>query len=89
MKAVGQYALIVTSALAAGAVLFIATFAVLDFVWTHFVLSNPKEASPADGMVVIGGGFLLGAFLGGTAFGLVLYRFWPRKRRKYASAQLG
>ena len=80
MKAVGQYALVTTGALAASAVLFVATFAVLDFVWTHFVLSNPKEASPGDGMVVIGGGYLHGAILGGAAFGLVLYRFWPRKR---------
>jgi len=46
VKAIGQYALVTTGALAASAVLFVATFAVLEFVWTHFVLSNPKESQP-------------------------------------------
>jgi hypothetical protein len=79
VKAIGQYALVITSALAASAGLFVASFAVLDFIWTHFVLSNAKEINPADGVVVIGGGFLLGAILGVTGFGLVLYKFWPRR----------
>ena len=80
MKAVGRYVLVVTGALVASAGLFVATFALLDFVWTHFVLSNPKEASAADGVVVIGGGYLLGSIFGVTTLGVVLYRFWPRKR---------
>ena len=79
MKAAGQNALVIASALAASVGLFVASFALLDFIWTHFVLSNAKEVSPADGVVVIGGGFLLGATLGVTGFGLVLYKFWPRR----------
>jgi len=31
-----------------------------DFVWTHFVVSNPKDIGLGDGVMVVGVGFVVG-----------------------------
>ena len=79
MKPFGKYVLVIATALSVALMAFILGFVVMDFAWTHFVVTNPRELSPADGVVVIGGGFLFGIAFGATGFGLVLYRFWPSR----------
>jgi hypothetical protein len=59
------------------------SFVGLDFVWTHFVVTDPKQIGLGDGVMVVGGGFLIGCTLGIGALVLVLYRFWPRRVSKY------
>jgi hypothetical protein len=44
------------------------------------VIGN-REAHLGDGVVVVGGGFLIGATFGILAIGFVLYRFWPTRRK--------
>jgi hypothetical protein len=61
MRKFWTYAWLLLASLLVGAALFVASFAGLDFVWSHFVVPNPKDISPADGVVVVGGGLLLGA----------------------------
>jgi hypothetical protein len=46
------------------------------------VITNPAEVSSADGVVVIGGGFVIGTTLGLSGFAFVLYRFWPTRVSK-------
>ncbi|MFZ1931416.1 MAG: hypothetical protein WA261_09925 [Candidatus Sulfotelmatobacter sp.] len=63
--------------LAAGVMLFVLSFAVLDFVWTHVIVTDPKQIGLGDGVIVVGGGFVIGCTLGLGALVFVLYRFWP------------
>jgi len=72
-------ALVIVSSLGTGAALFALGLIMMDFVWTHFVVTNPKELSIGDGVVVIGGGLVIGTILGLLGIALVLYRFWPRR----------
>jgi len=72
-------ALVVVSSLVVGAILFVCGFFTLDFVWTHFVVTDPKEIGLGDGAKVVGGGLIIGTTLGLVAVGCVLYRFWPAK----------
>jgi hypothetical protein len=57
--------------------LFVLSFAVLDFVWTHVIVTDPKQIGLGDGVIVVGGGFVIGCTLGLGALVFVLYRFWP------------
>jgi uncharacterized membrane protein YgdD (TMEM256/DUF423 family) len=79
-RSMGKYSLVVAGSLLVGVAIFVASFYVMDFVWTHFVVTDLRELTPADGVVVIGGGFVLGTTLGLAGLALMLYRFWPRKR---------
>jgi hypothetical protein len=72
-------AVVIASSVVAGAVLFMSSFVVLDFVWTHFIVTDPKEIGMGDGVVVVGGGFIIGTILGLLGIGLVIYRFWPAR----------
>lgn len=72
-------ALVIASSIVAGTALFVSSFIVLDFVWTHFVVPDPKEIGMGDGVVVIGGGLIIGATLGLLGTGLFIYRFWPSR----------
>ena len=58
--------------------LFAATFVVMDFVWTHFVTTNPQQISLGDGVIVVGGGFPAGTVLGLVGMSYVIYLYWPR-----------
>ena len=64
MKAFGRYALVIFGSLLTGAALFVSGFVAMDFVWTHFVVPNPKEIGLGDGVMVVGGGFVIGCTLG-------------------------
>ncbi len=79
MKAFGRYALVIAGSLATGAALFVSSFVAMDFVWTHMVVSNPKETGLGDGVMVVGGGFVICCTLGVAGLALVLYKFWPRR----------
>lgn len=57
MNRVWQGVLVAVGALLTGATLFVISFLVVDFVWTHLVLTDPKKLGMSDGVVVIGGGF--------------------------------
>jgi hypothetical protein len=80
MRAVGRYALVIASSFLVGAILFVASFVAMDFVWTHFVVTNPKDIGLGDGVMVVGGGFLIGTTLGLVGLGFTLYRYWPRQQ---------
>jgi hypothetical protein len=75
-----RIALLITASLLTGALIFVGSFFALDFIWTHFVVTDPAQVSVGDGVVVVGGGFVLGTVLGLGALSFVLYRFWPRKQ---------
>lgn len=79
MRTITKLALLLSTAAATAVVLFLLSFFVMDFAWTHFIVTDPKQISAADGVVVVGGGFLLSSFSGLTALILVLFRFWPRR----------
>ena len=82
MKAFGKYALVIVGSLATGATLFVSSFVAMDFVWTHFVVPNPKDVGLGDGIVVVGGGFVIGCTLGLAGLAVVLYKFWPRRTQQ-------
>ncbi len=52
----------------------------MDFACTYLV--KPKNVTAGDGVMVIGGGFLLGSTLGIAGAAFMLYRFWPRRISK-------
>ena len=79
MNSAAKYVLVITGALAVGAALFVLSFIGTDFVWTHFVVPDPKQIGLGDGVMVVGGGFVIGCTVGLTGFLFVLFRFWPRK----------
>ncbi|HEY6182895.1 MAG TPA: hypothetical protein VIW67_11655 [Terriglobales bacterium] len=79
MGMVGRHALVIAGSLLVGAILFVASFVAMDFVWTHFVVTNPKDIGLGDGVMVVGGGFLFGTTLGLLGLGCMLYRYWPRR----------
>jgi hypothetical protein len=72
-------ALVIASSMVAGATLFVSSFIVLDFVWTHFVVTDPKQINMGDGVMVVSGGLIIGTTLGLLGIGLVIYRFWPAR----------
>ena len=74
--------MVIIGAVLAGVALFFLSFAVLDFLWTHLVLTNPKETGLGDGVMVVGGGFVIGSTLGLGGIVLVLDKFWPRRLRQ-------
>jgi hypothetical protein len=78
MRAVGRYILVFTSALLVGAALFVGSFVAMDFGWTHFVVTDPGKIGLGDGVMVVGGGFVLGATLGLAGLIFMLYTYWPR-----------
>jgi len=82
MKVFGKYALVVTSSLLVGGAIFASSFVVMDFAWTHFVVTDPEKLSIGDGVVVVGGGFVFGLVFGLAGLVFVLYRFWPRRIEK-------
>jgi hypothetical protein len=82
VKAIGKYALVIAGSLVAGVAIFVLTFVVMDFVWTHFVVTDLQKLSIGDGVVVVGGGFVFGVTFGLAALVLVLYRYWPRRIEK-------
>jgi hypothetical protein len=79
MKAFGRYALVIVGSLVTGAALFVSSFVAMDFVWTHLVVPNPKDIGLGDGVMVVGGGFVMGCTLGVSGLVMVLYKFWPRR----------
>jgi hypothetical protein len=80
VKSVGKYALVITSSLFCGAFLFSASFVLMDFGWRYLV--KPENVTPGDGVMVIGGGFLLGSTLGVAGAAFMLYRYWPSRVSK-------
>lgn len=82
VKVIGKYALVIASSLLVGAAIFVLRFVVMDFVWTHFVVTDLQKLSIGDGVVVVGGGFVFGLVFGLAGLVLVLYRFWPRRTEK-------
>jgi len=82
MKAFGRYAVVIVGSLLTAAILFVGSFLVIDFVWTHLVVPNPKDVGLGDGVMVVGGGFIIGCTLGVAGIAVVLYKFWPRRLPK-------
>ena len=78
MKALSKYALVIVGSLVTGAALFVSSFVAMDFVWTHFVVPSPTDIGLGDGVMVVGGGFVIGCTLGVAGLVVVLYKFWPR-----------
>jgi hypothetical protein len=74
-----RYILLFAGALLVAVALFFGGFVVTDFVWTHFVVTDPQQISLGNGVMVVGGGFLVGTTLG--LLGLIsgLYGYWPRQ----------
>lgn len=81
MKAFSSYVLVIVASLGTGAALFVGSFAAMDFVWTYIVVPNPRDVGLGDGVVVVGGGFLIGCTLGVAGIAIVLYKFWPRGKQ--------
>jgi hypothetical protein len=79
MHLVARYTLVTASALAVGSALFVLSFVCVDFVWIHLVVLDPKQIGLGDGVMVVGGGFVLGCSLGLAGLIFVLLRFWPEK----------
>jgi hypothetical protein len=75
----GKLAVVIAGALGTGAAVFVASFVIIDFVWTHFVVTDVSQLGTGDGVMVVGGGFIVGTTLGLAALVLMLYRFWPRR----------
>ena len=72
VKVVGKYALVIASSLLVGAAIFVLSFVVMDFVWTHFVVTDLQKLGIGDGVVVVGGGFVFGlAGLGSCALSIL------------------
>jgi hypothetical protein len=84
MKAFGRYTLVIVGSLVTGAALFVSSFVAMDFVWTHFVGPKPKDVGLGDGVMVVGGGFVIGCTLGVAGLAVVLYKFWPRRTQSKA-----
>jgi len=38
----------------------VSCFVAMDFVWTHFVVLNPKDIGLGNGVMVVGGEFVVG-----------------------------
>ena len=70
--------IVILGSLLVGSVLFVIGFKALELIWMYFVVGDPKQTSAADGVVVIGGGFLIGCAVGVSGLVLFLARFWPR-----------
>jgi hypothetical protein len=79
MNRLGKFALLTAGSLLTGAAIFVASFFVWEFVWTHLVVTDPAQIGLGDGVVVIGGTFLIGTVLGLAGMIFILYRYWPRK----------
>lgn len=77
MSSAARYAFVIGGGLAVGGALFFLSFVGLDFVWTHFIVTDPKQIGLGDGVMVVGGGFLIGCSLGLSGLLFVLFRFWP------------
>jgi hypothetical protein len=46
------------------------------------IVTDPRQIGLGDGVIVVGGGFLIGCTLGLGALVVILYRFWPRRASK-------
>jgi hypothetical protein len=80
MKSFQKYAPVILGSLAVGIALFVASFFLMDFVWTHIVVRDSREYGIFDGVVVIGGGLVVGMSTGVAGLVYVLNRFWPTER---------
>jgi uncharacterized membrane protein YidH (DUF202 family) len=84
LKVVFRYALVIIGSFVTGATLFVSSFAVVDFVWTYIVVSNRKNAHLGNGVMVVGGGFLIACMVGIAGAAVIVYRFWPRQSQPRA-----
>jgi hypothetical protein len=82
VKVIGKYAPVIATSFLVGAAIFVLSFVVMDFVWTHFVVTDLQKLSIGDGVVVVGGRFVFGLEIGLAGLVLVLCRFWPRRTEK-------
>ena len=55
VKVIAKYVLVIASSLLVGAAIFVLRFVVMDFVWTHFVVTDLQKLGIGDGVVVVGG----------------------------------
>jgi len=79
VKALGKYVLVIAGALLTGVAIFFLWFPLMDFAWTHIVVTDPQKISMADGVVVIAGWIVLGIVFGLSGAALVPWRYWPRR----------
>ena len=83
MNSIARYAAVITGGLATGVALFVLPFVVLDFVFTRFAVKDyPGQPDLGDGVMVVGGGFLVGCSLGLAGLIFVLYRFWSGRTQR-------
>jgi hypothetical protein len=73
--------LTILGALGTGATLFVATFIVFGFVWMKFVVTDPKNTSVGDGVMIVGESLIIGTGLAVLGIGYFLYKFWPRRSK--------
>jgi hypothetical protein len=69
VKVIDKYALVIASSLLVGAAIFVLSFVVMDFVWTHFVVTDLQKLGIGDGVVVVGGRFFFGLVFGLAGLG--------------------
>ena len=79
MNRISKFAMLTIGSLLSAVAVFVASFFTWEFVWTHLVATDPSQIGLGDGVVVVGGGFLIGITLGLATMILILYRFWPSK----------
>jgi hypothetical protein len=82
VKVIGQYTLVIASSLLVGAAIFVPSFVVMDFVWTHFVVTDLQKLSIGDGVVVVGGGFVFGLVFGLAGLGSCALSILAASNRK-------
>ena len=81
MKMFWHYVLVIAGSAVVGSALFVASFVAMDLVWGHVVVPNPQDTGLGDGVVVVGGGFVIGCTLGVGGVIWTLHKFWPRRIR--------
>ena len=66
----------------AAVALFVLGGTAMEFVWVHFVFTDPDKIGLGEGLVAVVGDYVVGTVLGLTGLILFLYRFWPKKISK-------
>jgi hypothetical protein len=79
MEKFWSYTRVILFSLLVGTVLFAGSFIAVDFLWTHVVVTNRQDIGLGDGVMVVGGGFIMGCTVGVAGFLWVLRKFWPRR----------
>lgn len=80
MKTIWRHLRVLATSSVVAVLLYIATFFAVDFVYLHFVVTDPGEFGSGRGFVLWLYSFLLGSALAGPAFVRTTWRMWPTRR---------